>query len=263
MRVIISLVLFAAACGGGGFVRSGAEPSVDEIIARVEQQTAAATSFQAESKMDYWLGKNRVRGTVLLLGKPGARLRFNAENPTGGNVAIDLACDGVGYKMIDYNNNCQLVGSCTKATIAALFKIELDPDDFYAIAVGSIPLIPGKLSGEVKWDKDKGHEIVTLVDDAKQWSQTIVLDGKDARWDVLSSTVYDRFGEVEWKLQNKSFYEVKAADGKVIRVPKKTKFEQPRRKADLAIIWKKHRFNMVLGPEKFDMDIPEGLAQCP
>ncbi len=226
------------------------------------QQTVDAKSFQSESKMDYWLKKNRVRGTVLLLGKPGGRLRFNAENPTGGNVAVDLACDGIGYKMIDYNNNCQKVGPCTKDTIAALFKVALEPEDFYALAVGSTPVIPNP-TGDVKWDKDAGHETLTLRSDDEQWSQVIVLDGKDQRWDVLSSTVYDRFGEVEWKLQNKKFYAVKGADGKVIRVPKKTKFEQPKRKADLAIIWKNHEFNMTLGPAKFTMQIPQGLPQCP
>jgi hypothetical protein len=262
MRAFIALVLFAAACGGGDYVRKYPEPSVDKVVGHVQQQTDKVTSFQSESKMDYWLKKNRVRGTVLLLGKPGAHLRFNAENPTGGNVAVDLACDGVGYQMIDYNNNCQAVGPCTKDTIAALFKVALDPDDFYALAVGSTPVIPNP-TGKVKWDENEGHEVLTLQSGNKQWSQVIVLDGRDQRWDVLESTVYDRFGEVEWKLENKSFYEVKTANGDTVRVPKKTKFVQPKQKADLAIIWKEHAFNMPLNQAKFTMQIPAGLAQCP
>jgi len=262
MRVTIVLMLFAVACGGSDYVRKYPEPSVDAVLGHVTQQTINTTAFQSESTMDYWLKKDRVRGTVLLLGTVGSKLRFNAENPTGGNVAVDLACDGVGYQLIDYNNNCQSVGPCTKDTIAALFQVEMDPVDFYALAVGSTPVISNP-TGVVKWDKHEGHETLTLQSASDQRSQVIVLDGVDHRWDVLSSTVYDRFGEVEWKLQNKSFYEVTGANGKIIRVPKKTHFVQPKRKADLAIVWKKHRFNMELGPDKFEMDIPPGLAECP
>jgi hypothetical protein len=107
-----------------------------------------------------------------------------------------------------------------------------------------------------------GHEKLALKSGDGMWSQVIVLDGKEHRWDVLSSVVYDRRGNVEWKLENKGFREVKGADGKVFRVPRKTKFVQPKRKADLLVTWKQHDFNVELGPEKFDMQIPEGLAYC-
>jgi hypothetical protein len=256
------LALAMAACGGGDIKRPySPAPAPTELVSHVEEVRANAESFRSESTMDYWVKKDRVKGTVLLLGKPGSRLRFNAENPTGGNVAVDLACDGIGYKMIDYNNNCQLTGPCTRDTIAGFLNVELEPDDFYTLAIGSTPLIPNP-TGKVTWDSNVGHEKLALKSGDGMWSQVIVLDGKEHRWDVLSSVVYDRRGNVEWKLENKGFREVKGADGKVFRVPRKTKFVQPKRKADLLVTWKQHDFNVELGPEKFDMQIPEGLAYC-
>ncbi len=259
--ILIAAVASAAACGGTTYKRSYAEPSVSDVLSHLEKGQRAATSVVSESIMDYWVKSDRVKGTVLLMGKPGSRLRFNAENPTGGNVAVDLACDGVGYKLIDYNNNCQMVGPCTASTIAQLFAVEMAPDDFYLMAVGSTPIIP-EPTGTVTWNAKKGTETIKLSSADGQWRQVIVLDGKQQRWDVLSSTVYDANGDVEWKLQNKEFRGVEAADGVTIRVPAKSKFEQPKRKADLLVRWKKFKFNVELGPEKFDMQIPPGLAVC-
>jgi len=251
----------AIGCGGTAKVRPYPEPSVDDVLSHIRERHAATQSFQSESVMDYWVKKDRVKGTVLLLGKPGSRLRFNAENPNGGTVAADLACDGTGYQLIDYNNNCQMTGPCTRETIADFLNVELDPDDFYLLATGSTPIIPDA-TGTLTWDSKNGHEKVSLESKDGTWRQEIVLDAKDRRWDVLSSIVKDRRGNTEWTLENKEFHDVKDDSGAVFRVPSKTKFKQPKRNADLAVVWKKHRFNIELGPEKFTMNIPDGLAYC-
>ena len=44
---------------------------------------------EAESVMDYWVGKNRVKGTVYVMGKTGRHIRFNALSPTGGTPMVD------------------------------------------------------------------------------------------------------------------------------------------------------------------------------
>jgi len=267
MRARVSTWLIAVAaltasgcgCNGTTIVRPYPPPAVPDVLAQLEAARVARTSFQSESVMDYWVKDQRVKGAVLMMGRPGARLRFNALNPTGGNVAADLACDGAGYQLIDYNNNCQLVGPCDGAAIAQLLRINLEPDDFFALAVGSTPILPGA-GGTTKWDSSAGTETLDLRSNGRR--QVIVLDGRDQRWDVLESTVYDSEGKVEWKLQNKDFHEVEGPGGAVFRAPGKTKFEQPSHKADLLVRWKEHRFNVELDDAKFVMEIPPGLPGC-
>jgi hypothetical protein len=241
--------------------RSYPEPSTEEILAHLADVHRHARSFQAESVMDYWIGDERVKGTVLLMGRKGARVRINALNPTGDNVAADLACDGIGFEYIDYNNNCQLSGLCTKRSIAELLRISLEPDDFLLMVMGSTPVI-ADAQGTVTWDERHGREIVELVAPDNRFTQTIVLDGRNRTWDVLSSEVRDVRGNVLWRMRNKGFETLSARDGRTFRVPGKSQLEQPQDKADLLVNWKKRVLNLDIETAKFDMEIPPGLPSC-
>lgn len=212
LAVLLNLALGSSGCsciGGKSIPRPYAEPTVQTVLDHLASVRARARSFRAESVMDYWVGKDRVKGKVLIMGKTGARVRINALNPTGGSVAADLACDGSGFQFIDYNSNCQLTGPCNRDSVAQLLRVSLDPDDFLLLAVGTTPVIAGPHEGSFRWDAKKGHEILTLTG-AGGLRQTIVLDGRDRRWDVISSSVVSADGKTLWKLQNKGFKEIRA-----------------------------------------------------
>ena len=100
-----------------------------------------------------------------------------------------------------------------------------------------------------------------LVSKDGKWKQEIKLDGKDQRWDVVSSTMWNAEGDVEWKLTNKEFAEHKAKDGTSFRLPAKTRFEQPKEKAEVTIRWQEREINPTLSEDKFTMDIPS-LPRC-
>jgi hypothetical protein len=266
MLVVIALVLGTSYAGCSctrhkPVLRAYPEPSTEEILAHLADVQRHARSFQAESVMDYWVGDERVKGTVLLMGRKGARVRINALNPTGDNVAADLACDGIGFEYIDYNNNCQLTGLCTRSSIAELLRISLEPDDFLLMVMGTAPVIEDA-QGTVTWDDRHGREIVELVAPDNRFTQTIVLDGRERTWDVLSSEVRDVRGNVLWRLRNKGFQSLRAQDGRMFRVPEKSQLEQPQDKADLLVQWKKRVFNLEVDAAKFDMEIPPGLPSC-
>lgn len=255
-------IAFGAGCGGHDPIpRSYPEPSADEVLGHLAERQRNAQSFRAESVMDYWIGDERVKGTVLLMGRQGARVRINALSPTGDNVAADLACDGIGFEYIDYNNNCQLSGLCTKDSIAELLRISLEPDDFLLMVMGTTPVIPDA-QGTVNWDDRNAREVVELVSPDNRFTQTIVLDGRDHTWDVISSEIRDLRGNVLWRLRNKGFSAVTAADGTVFRVPGKSQLEQPSENADLLVDWKQRALNIELETAKFDMEIPPGLPVC-
>ena len=230
-------------------------------MAAVKQVQEQARSFNAEGMMDYWVGKNRVKGKIYIMGRVGARVRFNALNPTGDTPAADLTCNGRDFKYVDINNSCYLEGPCTKDSIAQLLRVRLEPDDFLLLAVGTAPIIVHE-KGTIKWDGKKGQEIVELLAPDKRWRQQLVLERRDGLWDMRASTVWDADGKVEWKLQNKDFKKVTAKDGKVFRVPGKSRFEQPKEKADLIVKWSDRILNPEIEDSRFDFPIPAGIPVC-
>lgn len=262
---LLVLVAFAAACACGGRAKAPRPypaPTADALLAQLTERQAAARSFIAESRMEYWKDGERIKPTVLVMGERGAKARFNALNPTGGDVAADLACDGVNFQFVDFNNNCQLTGPCTREAVAQLLQVSLAPDDFLLLAVGSVPLVPAPTGATLEWNPENQTEVLALRSGDGQWRQEIVLDGREGRWDVLSSTVWDAQGQVEWTLQNKDFQAIEGEGGGSFRVPERTRFEQPKAKADLTVRWIDRAINPTIDAAKFTMQIPPGLPRC-
>ncbi len=258
---LLTLGLLLAACGGsGGKSRGYQAPSAVQVVQTLQERQAHANNFIHESRMEYWVKDQRIKTTVYVMGERGAKVRFNALNPTGGDVAADLACDGTNFSFVDFNKDCQLTGPCTKSAIGQLLRVNLEPDDFLLLATGSTPIIPFD-KGKVTWKSKKAQEVVDLTMSDGMWRQQIVLDGRKQRWDVLSSTVWDADGKVEWELTNKEFFDTKGDDGNEMRLPAKTRFEQPKEKADLTIRWDDQSVNTEVNPEGFQMELP-GLPLC-
>ncbi len=255
----LALPLATACPGPGATKRSYPEPTAEQITTRLAQARARARSFQAQSTMDYWLGKDRVKGTVLVMGTPGAKVRFNALNPAGESVLADLACDGAGFVYVDVQKNCQLTGPCNADSLAALLGVPLAPDDFFYLALGQAPVLDGA-TGTVTWDSKLGRELVTLTSPAG--TQQLVLDGKDGRWDVLRSELKDPAGKLVWAVEHTDFAETQTADGQALRVPGKSRFRSPDDKADLLVEWEERRINVELGDDKFQLTPPAGLPSC-
>jgi hypothetical protein len=256
------LLALAPGCPARGIKQPGPTPEVEQVLADLQATRDRTRSFRAESVMDYWVGREKVKGTVLVMGRQSARLRFKALNPDAGSTAVELACDGPSFEYIDFHNNCQLTGPCTGDSIAQLLGVSLEPDDFLFLAVGTSPVIGPDPRGQVTWDGKQGAWIVELTSADNQWQQRLVLDGRNGRsGDVLESTVRNARGEIEWKLTNRDFAAVKATDGQPFRVPGKTRFEQPQEKADLIVDWKKRELNLELESHLFQMSVPE-IPRC-
>ena len=209
--------------------------------------------------MDYWLGKDRVKGSMLVMGEVGAKVRFNALSPAGESVMADLACNGRDFVLVDFQNNCMLTGPCSRDSIAQLLRISLTPDDFLQLALGQTPVVPGA-QGKVTWNGDKGHQVVELA--GSEGSQRIEIDARDQRFDVLSSELKDAAGNVVWKVENTDFSSVKDASGADHRVPGKSRLTQPQQKADLLVEWEERALNVELGADKFELVPPAGLPEC-
>ena len=262
MRIAIALALvLGAGCPGGGSTipRDHPEPTVAQVVERLTKARGVMTSFTAESVMDYWLGSDRAKGDVLVMGTPGARVRLAALSPAGGSTLAELACDGTNFAYIDVSHNCQLSGPCDRQSIATLLHVELDPNDFMPLALGTPPVL-NTSTGTVVWDSANGYERVQL--DSGAGKQTLVIDAKGGHFDVIASELTDPSGKMMWSIENTGFTDV-ADDAHVVhRVPGKTRFKTPDKQSDLIVEWKERKLNMPLDASKFQLVIPAGLPRC-
>ena len=216
MRLGLLVVLLVCGCPGGGanYPKPASEPSVQDVVDRLAKERDALHAFKAKSTMDYWFGSNRVKGTVLVMGEAGAKVRFNALSPAGGDVMADLACDGTNFVYLDYQHNCTLSGPCNRQSIANLLHVELEPDDFLHLALGTVPVLPNP-TGTVTWDASKGYWQVALQ--SPQGTQKISIDARDNHWDVVASERRHSDRGIVWGVENQGFHDVALAGGLVPR----------------------------------------------
>jgi hypothetical protein len=244
-----------------GYQPPGAQPATTkDVVARLDQARAALHSFTAESVMDYWIGDQRVKASVLVMGQAGAKVRFAALSPAGEATMAEMACDGTNFVYVDHNKNCAVTGPCNKHSIAQFFGIELEPDDFLHLAMGTPPVV-AEPTGTVTWDEKAGYERVKL--DAAAGTQTIAIDARDQRWDVVDSELVGKDGKPIWSVANKDFQSVKDPAGGAHRLPGKTQFKSPDQKSDLLVEWGERTVNIDIDPVKFTIPVPPGLPRCP
>jgi len=254
------LLLLLPACPSK-YKRSYSEPKAEEILESLATRRAAVHSFKTiDTKMDYWVGNDRFRGTVLVMGELGAKVRMNALRPDE-DVAADLACDGRDFVFVDKLKNCVLTGPCNDTSIAQLLRVPLAPDDFLYLALGTTPVIPDA-AGTVSWDGKRGAEVVKLTG-AGGMSQTIIVDGRDGKrtWDLLRSEVRGADGKVIWTVDHTGYKAIDDTAGAAVRVPGKSNFKTPTEKSDLLVEWGSREVNLELDPASFVLE-PPSVAYC-
>lgn len=231
-----------------------------QVVERLTRAKDELRSFTGAAIMEYWLGGDRFKGEVLAMGEVGAKVRIAALSPAGGSTIAEMACDGSQFVSVNYQNNCVLTGPCTKQSIATFFGIELTPDDFLHLALGTPP-ITGDAKGTVRWDAEHAVQRVEL--EGTDGTQTIGIDNGDQRWDVVDSALVGSDGKAAWTVKNADFGTAKDPDGKDHRVPGKSHFTTPnQQKADLTVEWHERTVNVTIDPKKFTIAVPAGLPTC-
>jgi hypothetical protein len=263
MKLWLSMVALLVACAGcppsTGAKRPYPEPKADDVIAKLEKQRDTRTSFSGESKMDYWLGDQRVKGDVLVMGTSGKKVRFNALSPAGGDVLVDMACGGTNFAYVDKQNNCQLSGPCDRSSIATMLRVDLEPDEFLHLALGTPPIIEHTSATLAPWD-GSGQEKLELKGAAG--TQTIKIDLREGRLDVVESELKDAAGKTVWSVKNGEFENSPDANQGDHRLPTKTQFKSPQQKADLVVEWGQRTINPQIPDSKFVVTVPDGLPRC-
>ena len=255
-RALLVGIVIATACGPKATKRPYQEPSIASIVDKLAQARAALTSFRGDSTMDYWLSGKRVKGEVLVMGAVGKKVRFAALSPAGGSTLAEMACDGTNFVYVDYQNNCAMSGPCDARSVAMFFGIELEPDDFLHLALGTPPVV-ANATGTVTWDSKRGVEQVALT--AGTSAQKLTIDAKENRWDVIDSELAQD-GKVRWSVANTDFRTVQGSGER--RVPGKTRFKSPAQNQDLLVEWNEMEVNVDIPAAKFVLQAPAGLPTC-
>lgn len=253
---LVAAALLAAGCPHP-IPRPYPAPEGPAVLTWVRDVRQRIGNLRAETKSDVRIGSDRANVTVYILAAWGGRLRFMAMNPSN-NMAADLASDGTRFCFLDSNHDCGDCGPATPENVAQLIRIQLEPDDVVATLLGSTPVLENAAAA-VSWDSGEAYEIVDLKDD-RGFTQRIVLDGRDRRWDVLDSRLRDPQGKTVWRIQHKDFHAVKKPDGTTVRLPGRSMFEQAGDSA--LILWKKQEADVALDPSKFQIEVPVGLRVC-
>jgi hypothetical protein len=260
--VFLALVVTACtACPGGKYKPPPQMRTAQQIVADLAARGAKATTFRATTISDYWLQNQRLKGTVKMMGTPDSKVRFYAYDPMD-NVILDLVCDGTDFLLVDRQNNCILTGPCNGDSIARLLRVPLEPADFFLLAVGLTPVVPGA-TGKVTWDSDHGYEVVELTGDGGQ-SQTITIDAREGKNDVVKSELRGADGKTVWTVDNKSFDELQTADATpfTVRVPGSSWFKSPGKNSDVIVDWNERDMNAALPEAAFKIEVPMGIATC-
>lgn len=257
--LVLAALLATTGCPkNGGTKRPYPEPTVADVVARLAKARSALTSFRGASTMDYWLSGQRAKGEVLVMGTVGKKIRFAALSPAGGSTLAEMACDGATFVYLDYQNNCALTGPCDARSVATFFGgIELEPDDFLHLALGTPPVIENA-TGTVTWDGSRGVEKVALEGGGQK--QTLTIDARENRYDVLDTALVGSDGKTRWSVANTDFEKITGSGER--RVPKKTRFKSPAQNQDLLVEWNELEANVDLDDAKFKIEVPPGLGVC-
>jgi hypothetical protein len=258
---LVAVLVLVCGCPHGEVPRpSGPAPTVEQVVDRLGKAREELHSFTGAAVMDYWLGDNRFKGDVLVMGEVGAKVRVAALSPAGGSTLAEMACDGSQFVSVNYQNNCVLTGPCNRQSIATFFGIELAPDDFLHLALGTPPVV-AEAHGAVTWDGSAG--VYRVVLDGKDGKQTIGIADRNQHWEVVDSELVGSDGKPVWSVKNAAFDNAKDPDGKDHQVPGKSRFTTPaRERADLTVEWRERTVNVVIDPTKFTIAVPPGTPTC-
>ena len=261
--VLACALLFACGCPNGKKIeRPYVDPGADAVVAHLQALRERVDNISADTRADVWVGNDRANLSVNIAAAWGGRLRFQAHDPNDA-LAADLASDGTSYCFVDVHAGCSSCGPATPENVGRLLRMMLQPDEVVAIMLGGTPVLDG--DQQLTWDAGDGREVLDIA--GPRCTQHIELDGRERRWDVLESKVTcDR--DV-WKVTNKDFRVVKAKDGREVRLPGKSLFEQKfvgtdgkSHEESMVIEWRSVNANIEVKPVLFMFE-PPALPSCP
>jgi outer membrane lipoprotein-sorting protein len=228
-------------------------PSAAELLAWLRARADHLRSLRAVAKVDHLAdGGQRVKVKVtMLLARPD-KLRFEAESPFGGTLAY-LTANGHDFSLLDVRQNRFLIGPANTCNVARLIRLTLPPEDVVTVLMGSVPLAGDPAA--VSWDPSHGGREVLTLHTPDGGNETIKLDARDKRWDIMAAERTDAQGQVLWRLRDDSWSEHEG-----IRMPDTIHVEDPAHHADALIKMRSMELNVELPDSVFQLQPPDKIT---
>jgi hypothetical protein len=194
-----------------------------------------------------------VKLSVDLMAARGGRLRFAAEAPLQGTVA-SLASDGARFELQDARDNRFLVGPAKGCNVARLIRIDLPPDDVVAVLLGGAPGLDGK-PRSIDWDPTHGGRERVILDQPDGGHETLFLDGREHRFDLLGAERTDAGGRALFRIQHDDWQ-----DSGGVRLPRRTHVAEPPADVEIWIRYKEQSPNIEPKEGVFELLPPPGIS---
>lgn len=234
-------------------------PSAEALIRSIQQRAESVTTLRAEAKMTHRDRGDAIKATVRFMTSRTphtTQVRFDVVSPFDTPLAT-LVSDTNTFSLVDAQKNRHYYGPALPCNLARLIGIELPVEAIVAILNGSMALIAYD-SAEVAWDGREGVEVLTLH--GKTLQQTIRLESRDRRWNVLSSEIVDTQGErllyivaQGYRREGELWHPQQITVQQTVRHTK-TPYER-----FLSLSFKKRDVNVTLEPVAFEPLKQEGL----
>jgi hypothetical protein len=228
-------------------------PRAEELLAALRAHHESIRSLRMSTKVDHLAEGQRVKIKVtMLLARPD-KLRFEAESPLGGTVAY-LTANGRDFALLDLRNNRFLVGPASACNVARLIRLALPPQDVVTVLMGDVPLV-GDVAGNT-WDPMHGGREILKLRAPDGGSETLALDARDKRWDLVSAERADAAGHVMWRISDDGWSD----RGGGARMPDTIRVEDPTRKVDATIKIRSLELGVDFPDSVFTLQPPDKIA---
>lgn len=250
--LIIFFVLLTAS-GCCNIRRTYTPPVARDLVNDVRKRNRSARSIRAVVKADQFTKQGRVKLKVYILAEKEGKLRFEAT--VMDNTVAVLASDGVRFRSIDFKEHVVYEGPASPCNIARVFNIPLTGDQVAVVLMGGVPILEHD-SAEVKWDKCKGREILSLEHRESGVTQQIYLKKREGSWQITGTRIKDGKDKTLLTLTSRGFT---LENG--LWTARWTHYKHPQKKADVMIRFLSQSLNVDIPEEAFELEFPHGLKK--
>lgn len=248
-RTLIAAALLLALPGCTKYARPRSlETDPTRALERIEARRQAVPKLAVDARASYYANSEARKGTVVLVLKRPASLRFEALTPTDDLIAI-LTADGERFTQYERGADVCHTGPACPRNVARLLPIPLRAEDVVHVLLGGTPVIAGA-PVDVGWDEDEGLAVLRIAGEGTEQ----VIGADPCSWEVWSSEI-TRGGETVLRLTFDGWEGPSGA-----RAPREVRVEVPPEDVDLKLVYRAVDPDVEVDAETFRYQCPSGVT---
>ncbi|MFT7622034.1 MAG: hypothetical protein ACI9WU_001199 [Myxococcota bacterium] len=227
-------------------------PDAPTLLSQMRAHADRVQSLELVTRMDYFAEAGQARkGTVEVLARRPASVRFEVIDPAGANTMAILMSDGTRFASHERGQATCYVGDACASNIARLLPLPFKADELFDIFAGGAPLLAPSQS-TASWDDCKGAWRVV------QERQDGVIHRLWIRPDT-GAAIESTMHRGETLLYRLTWDDYELADG--VPVARKLHYEAPEGSVDLSMSIREAFLNSVDSDQPFVVGCPSGTTQ--